>query len=166
VRVVLGVNETIATLVKNDLLDRDLVLDWRWMAGTWDRFWRRPSAPGSGPARRTWTRTSRCSQLSKRRSSMKERQTARTRHELVRYPDLIVTRLGGGLWVRGASARAANVVAGRGHRIAQRELPGPLTCAAVVLRRGAMFAAEGWSTCGTSSWSSTGRLIGSRGEGG
>jgi hypothetical protein len=95
VRVVLGVNETIATLVKNDLLDRDLVLDWRWMAGTWDRFWRRPSAPGSGPARRTWTITSRCSQLSKRRSSMKERQTARTRHELVRYPDLIVTRLGG-----------------------------------------------------------------------
>jgi hypothetical protein len=37
VRVVLGFNETVATLVKNDLLDRDLVLDWLWMAGSWDR---------------------------------------------------------------------------------------------------------------------------------
>jgi hypothetical protein len=37
VRIVLGFNETIATLVKNDLLDRDLVLDWLWMAGSWDR---------------------------------------------------------------------------------------------------------------------------------
>jgi hypothetical protein len=37
VRVVLGFNETVATLVKNDLLDRDLVFDWLWMAGTWDR---------------------------------------------------------------------------------------------------------------------------------
>jgi hypothetical protein len=37
VRVVLGFNETVATLVRNDLLDRDLVLDWLWMAGTWDR---------------------------------------------------------------------------------------------------------------------------------
>jgi hypothetical protein len=37
VRTVLGFNETVATLVKNDLLDRDLVLDWLWVAGTWDR---------------------------------------------------------------------------------------------------------------------------------
>jgi hypothetical protein len=37
VRIVLGFNETVATLVKNDLLDRDLVLDWLWMAGSWDR---------------------------------------------------------------------------------------------------------------------------------
>jgi hypothetical protein len=37
VRVVLGWNETVATLVKNDLLNRDLVYDWLWVAGTWDR---------------------------------------------------------------------------------------------------------------------------------
>ena len=37
VRVVLGWNETVATLVKNDLLSRDLVYDWLWVAGTWDR---------------------------------------------------------------------------------------------------------------------------------
>jgi hypothetical protein len=37
VRLVLGWNETVATLVKNDLLDRDLVYDWLWVAGTWDR---------------------------------------------------------------------------------------------------------------------------------
>ncbi len=37
VRIVLGWNETVATLVKNDLLDRDLVYDWLWVAGTWDR---------------------------------------------------------------------------------------------------------------------------------
>jgi hypothetical protein len=37
VRVVLGFNETVATLVKNDLLDRDLVYDWLWVAGSWDR---------------------------------------------------------------------------------------------------------------------------------
>jgi hypothetical protein len=29
--------ETIGTLVKNDLLDRDLVLDWLWVAGAWER---------------------------------------------------------------------------------------------------------------------------------
>ena len=34
VRIVLGWNETVATLVKNDLLDRDLVYDWLWVAGT------------------------------------------------------------------------------------------------------------------------------------
>jgi hypothetical protein len=27
----------VATLVKNDLLSRDLVYDWLWVAGTWDR---------------------------------------------------------------------------------------------------------------------------------
>jgi hypothetical protein len=37
VRIVLGFNETVATLVKNDLLDRELVYDWLWVAGTWDR---------------------------------------------------------------------------------------------------------------------------------
>lgn len=37
VRIVLGWNETVATLVKNDLLSRDLVYDWLWVAGTWDR---------------------------------------------------------------------------------------------------------------------------------
>jgi hypothetical protein len=37
VRTVLGWNETVATLVKNELLDRDLVYDWLWVAGTWDR---------------------------------------------------------------------------------------------------------------------------------
>ncbi len=37
VRTVLGFNETVATLVKNDLLNRELVLDWLWMAGAWDR---------------------------------------------------------------------------------------------------------------------------------
>jgi hypothetical protein len=37
VRLVLGFNETVATLVKNDLLDRSLVYDWLWVAGNWDR---------------------------------------------------------------------------------------------------------------------------------
>jgi hypothetical protein len=37
VRTVLVFGETIGTLVKNDLLDRGLVLDWLWAAGLWDR---------------------------------------------------------------------------------------------------------------------------------
>jgi hypothetical protein len=37
VRLVLGWNETVATLVKNELLDRELVLDWLWVTGTWER---------------------------------------------------------------------------------------------------------------------------------
>jgi hypothetical protein len=37
VRIVLGFNETVGTLVKNDLLDRDLVYDWLWVAGSWER---------------------------------------------------------------------------------------------------------------------------------
>ena len=37
VRTVLYFYETIGTLVKNDLLDRALVLDWVWAAGAWDR---------------------------------------------------------------------------------------------------------------------------------
>jgi hypothetical protein len=37
VRIVLGFYETVATLVKNDLLDRELVYDWLWVAGPWDR---------------------------------------------------------------------------------------------------------------------------------
>jgi hypothetical protein len=34
---VLGFNETIATLVKNGLLDRELVYDWLWVSGAWQR---------------------------------------------------------------------------------------------------------------------------------
>ena len=30
-------NETVGTLVKNGLLDRDLVYDWLWVSGSWDR---------------------------------------------------------------------------------------------------------------------------------
>jgi hypothetical protein len=30
-------HETIGTLVKNGLLDRDLVYDWLWIAGSWER---------------------------------------------------------------------------------------------------------------------------------
>ena len=37
VRTVLAFNETVATLVKNGLLDRELVRDWLWVAGTWER---------------------------------------------------------------------------------------------------------------------------------
>jgi hypothetical protein len=37
VRTVLAFNETVATLVKNDLLSRDLVYDWLWVAGVWER---------------------------------------------------------------------------------------------------------------------------------
>jgi hypothetical protein len=37
VQAILMFNETIGTLVKNDLLDRELVYDWLWVSGTWDR---------------------------------------------------------------------------------------------------------------------------------
>jgi hypothetical protein len=37
VRTVLTFFETVATLVKNDLLNRELVYDWLWVAGPWDR---------------------------------------------------------------------------------------------------------------------------------
>jgi hypothetical protein len=37
VRKILNFNETLATLVKNDLLNRDLVYDWLWVKGAWDR---------------------------------------------------------------------------------------------------------------------------------
>jgi hypothetical protein len=37
VQVVLALNETVATLVQDDLLDRDFVYDWIWVAGTWSR---------------------------------------------------------------------------------------------------------------------------------
>jgi hypothetical protein len=43
---VLGFNETLGTLVKNDLLDRDLVYDWLWVRGVWDRV-----APAANRAR-------------------------------------------------------------------------------------------------------------------
>ena len=36
VQTVLVFHETVGTLVKNDLLDRDLVLDWLWVAGAWN----------------------------------------------------------------------------------------------------------------------------------
>jgi hypothetical protein len=42
--------ETVGTLVKNDLLDRDLVLDWLWVAGIWERL-----APAALAARETST---------------------------------------------------------------------------------------------------------------
>jgi hypothetical protein len=34
---VLAFNETVATLVKNGLLNRELVYDWLWVAGLWER---------------------------------------------------------------------------------------------------------------------------------
>jgi hypothetical protein len=37
VQTMLVFHETVGTLVKNGLLDRDLVLDWLWVAGAWDR---------------------------------------------------------------------------------------------------------------------------------
>jgi hypothetical protein len=37
VQTVLVWHETIGTLVKNMLLDRALVYDWLWVAGSWDR---------------------------------------------------------------------------------------------------------------------------------
>jgi hypothetical protein len=30
-------HETVGMLVKNDLLDRDLVYDWIWVSGAWER---------------------------------------------------------------------------------------------------------------------------------
>ena len=37
VQTLLTFYETIGTFVKNGLLDRDLVYDWVWSAGVWDR---------------------------------------------------------------------------------------------------------------------------------
>jgi hypothetical protein len=37
IRKILAFEETLATLVKNGLLDRDLVYDWIWVRGIWDR---------------------------------------------------------------------------------------------------------------------------------
>jgi hypothetical protein len=37
VQTVLVWHETIGTLVKNELLDRELVYDWLWVSGAWDR---------------------------------------------------------------------------------------------------------------------------------
>jgi hypothetical protein len=37
VRTILAYGETIGTLVKNDLLDQGLVLDWLWVQGLWER---------------------------------------------------------------------------------------------------------------------------------
>ena|SRR5437764_4465216 len=37
VQTLLTFYETIGTLVKNGLLDRELVYDWLWAAGVWDR---------------------------------------------------------------------------------------------------------------------------------
>lgn len=37
VHALLTFNETVGTLVKNGLLNRDLVYDWLWVAGSWER---------------------------------------------------------------------------------------------------------------------------------
>jgi hypothetical protein len=37
VRAMLTWYETIGTMVKNDVFDRDLVYDWLWVAGVWER---------------------------------------------------------------------------------------------------------------------------------
>jgi hypothetical protein len=37
VQTILLFNETVGTLVKNGLLNRDLILDWLWVAGVWER---------------------------------------------------------------------------------------------------------------------------------
>ena len=37
VRTILAYGETIGTLVKHDVLDRALVLDWLWVSGLWER---------------------------------------------------------------------------------------------------------------------------------
>ena len=37
VRTVLVFGETVGTLVKNDVFDRDLCLDWLWVDGMWQR---------------------------------------------------------------------------------------------------------------------------------
>lgn len=37
VRLALGTFETIGTLVKHDLLSRELVHDWMWIEGIWNR---------------------------------------------------------------------------------------------------------------------------------
>jgi hypothetical protein len=37
IQTMLVFHETVGTLVKNDLLDRDLVLDWLWVSGAWER---------------------------------------------------------------------------------------------------------------------------------
>ena len=58
VRIVLGWNETVATLVKNELLSRDRH-DWLWVAGTWDRVGRRRTSPRGGWCSRSLRDTSR-----------------------------------------------------------------------------------------------------------
>ena len=37
VQTVLVFHETVGTLVKHNLMARDLVLDWLWVSGAWDR---------------------------------------------------------------------------------------------------------------------------------
>jgi hypothetical protein len=37
VRTVLAFGETVGTLTKNGLIDTDLILDWLWVSGLWDR---------------------------------------------------------------------------------------------------------------------------------
>lgn len=49
VQVVLMFFETVGTLVKNGLLDRELVHDWLWVAGHW-----RPVAPAALRERARW----------------------------------------------------------------------------------------------------------------
>jgi hypothetical protein len=49
VQAVLMFHETLGTLVKNGLLDRDLVYDWVWVAGAWGRV-----GPAAIRAREKW----------------------------------------------------------------------------------------------------------------
>ena len=59
VRTVLNFFETVATLVNNDLLDRELVYDWLWVAGPWDRSAPRRCASARVQVSPRCTRTSR-----------------------------------------------------------------------------------------------------------
>jgi len=66
VRAQLYFHETVGTLVKNGLLDRDLVYDWLWVSGVWDRVGlpqrergrRRARRPSSTKTSRRWRRVS------------------------------------------------------------------------------------------------------------
>ena len=63
VRTMLAWYETIGTLVKNGLLDRDLVYDWLWVAGMWQRV-------GPAALRARERRCRRCSRTSRRLRSV------------------------------------------------------------------------------------------------
>jgi len=54
INTLLAFNETVATLVKNGLLNRDLVDDWLWLAGIWAKV---------GPAAKRFREKTGASQL-------------------------------------------------------------------------------------------------------